>query len=184
MNEIARHLGSFKLRLVAFFLLLSLLPLTAALWAFSEVAERSETSRADTRVNAALRIAAGAYNNQVADAANTAEALAVATANQQGLVGQNRVVLSRLYQDHPRAVFYRNGVRIAGTPPPRMSVTQQASITLNGRRVGRVIVWVPLDENLIKLLRRRSGLEDQDDLLVLSRGERVIVGSRMWAPFL
>ena len=57
MNEIARHLGSFKLRLVAFFLLLSLLPLTAALWAFSEVAERSETSRADTRVNAALRIA-------------------------------------------------------------------------------------------------------------------------------
>ncbi len=181
MNEIARHLGSFKLRLVAFFLLLSLLPLTAALWAFSEVAERSETSRADTRVNAALRIAAGAYNNQVADAANTAEALAVATANQQGLVGQNRVVLSRLYQDHPRAVFYRNGVRIAGTPPPRMSVTQQASITLNGRRVGRVIVWVPLDENLIKLLRRRSGLEDQDDLLVLSRGERVIVGSRVGA---
>ena len=123
MNGIARHLGSFKLRLVAFFLLLSLLPLTAALWAFSEVAERSETSRADTRVNAALRIAAGAYNNQVADAATTAEALAVATANQQGLVGQSRVVLSRLYQDHPRAVFYRKGVRIAGTEPPPMSVT-------------------------------------------------------------
>ena len=55
MNGIARHLGSFKLRLVAFFLLLSLLPLIAALWAFSEVAQRSETGRADARVNAALR---------------------------------------------------------------------------------------------------------------------------------
>ncbi len=177
MNRIAHHLGSFKLRLVAFFLLLSLLPLTAALWAFSEVAERSETSRADTRVNAALRIAAAAYDSQVAEAATTAEALAIATANQQGLVGQNRVVLSRLYEAHPQAGFFRKGVRIAGRAAPPLAVTQQASLKLNGRPAGRVIVFVPLDENLIKLLRERSGLEEEDDLLVLSRGERVIAGS-------
>ena len=124
MNGIARHLGSFKLRLVAFFLLLSLLPLIAALWAFSEVAQRSETSRADTRVNAALRIAAAEYNHQVADAGSTAEALAIATAFQQGLVGQSRIALSRLYQDQPRAGFFQNGVRVAGMAPPAMAATR------------------------------------------------------------
>ena len=179
MNGIARHLGSFKLRLVAFFLLLSLLPLIAALWAFSAVAQRSETGRADTRVNAALRIAAGAYDNRVADAGSTAEALALATASQQGLVGQSRVALSRLYQDQERAGFFQKGVRVAGVAPPPMAATQDALVVSpSGRRIGRVIVFVPLDNDLIQLLRRRSGLE-KGDLLVLSRGERVIAGPQI-----
>jgi diguanylate cyclase (GGDEF)-like protein len=179
MNGIARHLGSFKLRLVAFFLLLSLLPLSAALWAFSEVAQRSETSRADTRVNAALRIAAAAYNNRVADAGSTAEALALATASQQGLVGQSRVALSHLYQDQERAGFFEKGVRVAGVAPPAMAATQEALVVSpSGRRIGRVVVFVPFDKDLITLLRKRSGLEDKD-LLVLSRGERVIAGPQI-----
>ena len=176
MNGIARHLGSFKLRLVAFFLLLSLLPLIAALWAFSEVAQRSETGRADTRVNAALRIAAGTYNNQVAEAGTTAKALATATAFQQGLVGQSRVALSRLYRDQEQAGFFQRGVRVAGFSPPPMAATQDALVVSpSGKRIGRVVVFVPLDTDLIKLLRKGSGLKD-DDLLVLSRGERVIAG--------
>jgi diguanylate cyclase (GGDEF)-like protein len=180
MNGIARHLGSFKLRLVAFFLLLSLLPLIAALWAFSAVAQRSETGRADARVNAALRIAAGAYNNQVAEAGTTAQALARATAFQQGLVGQSRVALSRLYQDpDQRAGFFQKGVRVAGFPPPEIAATQDALVVSpGGRRIGRVVVFVPLDGDLIQLLRRGSGLED-NDLLVLSRGERVIAGPQI-----
>ena len=128
MNGIARHLGSFKLRLVAFFLLLSLLPLIAALWAFSEVAQRSETARADTRVNAALRIAAAEYSDQVADAQSTATALARATAFQQALVGPSRVALSRLYKEQPNAGFF------AGELPDRRRRSPTRSVEAGGAR--------------------------------------------------
>ena len=37
-SKFGRQVGSFRVRLVAYFLLLALLPLVAALWAFSEVA--------------------------------------------------------------------------------------------------------------------------------------------------
>ncbi|MGI8607354.1 MAG: diguanylate cyclase [Gaiellaceae bacterium] len=176
MNGIARHMGSFKLRLVAFFLLLSLLPLIAALWAFSEVAERSETGRADTRVNAALRIAAAEYAGQVTDAGRTAAALARATAFQQALVGQSRVALSRLYQEQPNAGFFQKGVVAAGVAPPRLAATREALVvSASGKRLGRVVAFVPSSEAQIDLLRRRSGLEP-GDLLVLSRANRVIAG--------
>jgi len=179
MNGIARHLGSFKLRLVAFFLLLSLLPLIAALWAFSEVAQRSETGRADVRVNATLRSAPAEYADQVADAGKTAAAMARATAFQQALVGQSGVALSRLYREQPRAGFFRKGVVVAGVAPPPIAAKREALVVSeSGRRLGRVVVFVPLNDALIRLMRQRSGLEP-GDLLVLSRGERVIAGPKV-----
>jgi len=179
MNGIARHLGSFKLRLVAFFLLLSLLPLMAALWAFSEVAQRSETGRADTRVNAALNIAAAGYTEQVDEASRTATALARATAFQQALVGQSRVALTRLYKEQPNAAFFQKGVRVVGVEPRQTAAKRYAVVaSTSGKRLGRVVVFVPLNDALIGLLRRRSGLEE-GDLLVLSRGAKVIAGSEV-----
>ena len=58
-------MGSFKLRLLTYFLLLSLVPLLAASWAFSEVATRSEVGNADARLNAALRVAVRDYSQTV-----------------------------------------------------------------------------------------------------------------------
>lgn len=177
MNGIARHLGSFKLRLVAFFLLLSLLPLSAALWAFSEVAERSETRRADARVSAALRSAAANYAGELTDAENTATSLARATAFQQALVGQSQIALSRLYSEQPNAAFFRKGIRVAGSAPPAMAAVREAFVdSRSGTRLGRVVVFVRLNSALVSLLRQRSGLEN-GDLLILSRGERVVAGS-------
>ena len=48
-------MASFKVKLVVYFLLLSLLPLAAAFWGFSTVAERSETRRVDARLHHAGR---------------------------------------------------------------------------------------------------------------------------------
>ena len=52
-------MGSFKVKLVVYFLLLSLLPLAAAFWGFSTVAARSETRRVDARLQAGLARDAG-----------------------------------------------------------------------------------------------------------------------------
>src|SRR5947199_64188 len=46
---------SFKLKLVAYFLLVSLIPLSAAGWGLHAVAGRSETRKVDVRLEAGLR---------------------------------------------------------------------------------------------------------------------------------
>ncbi len=50
-------LGSFKFKLVGTFLALSVLPLAAAFWGFSQVAERSVTTSADDRLAAGVTAA-------------------------------------------------------------------------------------------------------------------------------
>src|SRR3954453_17088785 len=54
-------MGSFKVKLVAYFLLLSLLPMAAAYWGFTSVAGQSETRRVDARLQAGLRSALAGY---------------------------------------------------------------------------------------------------------------------------
>ena len=71
-------MGSFKVKLVAYFLLLSLLPLAAAFWGFSTVAARSETRRVDARLQAGLRAALATYQDELEAAESyLQEALAV-----------------------------------------------------------------------------------------------------------
>ena len=51
-------LGSFKFKLVVYFVLLSLLPMAATYWGFTTVAGQSESRRVDARVQAGLRVRA------------------------------------------------------------------------------------------------------------------------------
>src|SRR3954467_4601992 len=69
-------IGSFKLKLVAYFLLLSLLPMAAAFWGFSSVAGQSETRRVDARLQAGLRASLAAYQERIDAAQANAEGLA------------------------------------------------------------------------------------------------------------
>ena len=69
-------LGSFKFKLVVYFVLLSLLPIAAAFWGFSYVAGQTETRRVDARVQAGLRSALAAYQGRLDDAQASAQQLA------------------------------------------------------------------------------------------------------------
>jgi diguanylate cyclase (GGDEF)-like protein len=176
-SKLRRQAGSFRVRLVAYFLLLALLPLVAALWAFSEVAASSETSRADTRLNTALRVATADYNDQLETASRTASFLARATGYQQALAGDNSPALTRLYREEPDAAFFYRGRLVAGRLPTELADYRYAQvIDTEGKALGRVFVYVPLDEQLLDQVRARSGLE-AGDLLVLTRDDRIIAGA-------
>ena len=70
-------MGSFKVKLVAYFLLLSLLPMAAAFWGFSTVAARSETRRVDARLEAGLRATLATYRDEFRAAEASAQKLAL-----------------------------------------------------------------------------------------------------------
>src|SRR5881396_509024 len=94
-------MGSFKVKLVAYFVLLSLLPLTAAFWGFATVAARAETRRVDARLQAGLRATVAAYQEELVGAAAAAEALAKRPAFERALVAGDWAAMRRLLVGRP-----------------------------------------------------------------------------------
>jgi two-component system cell cycle response regulator len=172
---IDREFGSFKFRLAAYFLLLSLLPLLGAVWAFSEIATRGETGRADARLNGALRVAVADFTARVEQARQSAESIARATGFQQALDASNRAAVRRLYRELPNAAFYAGGRLVAGRRPPPLSALRTAHVVDDrGRTLARVVAYVPLDEELVSRLRRNPGFQAEDQLALVSGGKTVV----------
>ena len=171
------HMGSFKLRLVTYFLLLSLVPLLAASWAFSEVATRGELANTDARLNAALRVAVRDYTQSVrTQASEAARSLANATSVQRAFLTRDRATLVRLSRAVPNSAFYSKGELLAGEMPPRLAARRSATVSsTSGTLLGRIVVWIPLDNQLLAELRANAGLESEDRLL-LATGGRVVAG--------
>jgi diguanylate cyclase (GGDEF)-like protein len=170
-------MGSFKLRLVTYFLLLSLVPLVAASWAFSEVATRGELANTDARLNAALRVAVRDYTQRVRDdAAGAANSLAHATSVQRAFIEHNRSALVRTAREVPNSAFYSREELLAGHEPLAPAAERTASVfTEGGRLLGRIVVSIPLNADLLRELRVDSGLEPTDEL-ALATGGMVVAG--------
>lgn len=170
-------MGSFKFRLVSYFLLLSLLPLLAASWAFSEVAARSELGRTDSRLNAALRVAQAAYSEEIAERAGaTVRELAHKQNVQRALHSGNRGTLFRLARERPNTAFYGRGELLAGEVPAGLAAQRSAQVvTESGEVIGEIVSWLPLDDDLANKLRARAGMQGDDWLVIVNNG-RVVAG--------
>ena len=161
-------MGSFKVKLVAYFMLLSLLPLAAAFWGFSTVAGRAETRRVDARLQAGLRAAVAAYQEELGNADATAEVLARSPAFEHALIQRDRKALTRLLRNRPNIAivmghYFRVGPSIPGAATREVSV-----VGPRGTR-GAVIASVPLDAALVHRLQIRSGLDPDEHVILLVR---------------
>jgi diguanylate cyclase (GGDEF)-like protein len=167
--------GSFKVKLVAYFLLLSLLPLAAAFWGFSTVAAKSETRRVDARLQAGLRATLAAYQEALGSAESGANKLARTPAFQRALLQRDRRALARILRSRPNLSVEAPGGFHVGTPSP-LAVTRRVDVVGAGGGVrGSVVAAVPLNAVLVRRLESRSGLE-QDDHVILLEGGRIVVG--------
>jgi len=156
---------SFKLKLVVYFLLVSLLPLGAAGWGLHAVAARSETRRVDVRLEAGMRAVLAAYKDELSAAGRRANALAVDAAFQRALQQDDRRTLSRRLA---RARGVRLDTSSYSLGPARLigSGTRVAVVSASSV-FGTLVAGVPLDSRSITILRDRSGLEAKDNLVVL-----------------
>src|SRR5215218_10311866 len=123
-------MGSFKLRLVIYFMLLALLPLVAATVAFSEVAERGETGSADARLSTAIRVAQADFDDQIGGASDTARSLARATQVQEALKTGDRAALLRFAKDVEHSSFHSaDDELLAGEEPPPLAPFREVRVT-------------------------------------------------------
>ena len=167
-------MGSFKVKLVAYFLLLSLLPLAAAFWGFSTVASQSEARRVDARLQAGLRATLAAYQEALGSADKAAERLARQPSFQRALLAHDRAALQRMLKGQPHLAVVAPGGFHVGKPDP-IAPRRQVAVLAAGGSQGAVIASVPLDGALVRRLEARSGLETADHVLVVEDG-RIVAG--------
>ncbi|TMJ95943.1 MAG: hypothetical protein E6G67_05750, partial [Actinobacteria bacterium] len=128
---------SFRVRLAAFFVFLSLLPLAAATWAFSNVAGDSETSRTDSRLSTDLRLAVVEFARVLDKAGARADDLARSPTVQRALARGSRPALGALVEEHPGVAFSLHGETVAGATPAG-GPTRSIPVLSNGKRIGAV----------------------------------------------
>jgi diguanylate cyclase (GGDEF)-like protein len=166
-------LGSFKVKLVAYFLLLSLLPIGAAFWGFTQVAGQSETRRVDARLQAGMRAVLASYQEQVNAAQHEATGIAKAKAFQQELETGDLAALVHTLSDTSPNVSVSSADGIIFRRPVVFAATRQATVFSRRGLVGFVTVSVPFDATLVAELRRSSGLAPADSLVILHRNSIV-----------
>ena len=121
-------MDSFRIKLAAYFVLLSLLPVVAAFWGFSSLAEHDETRRVETRLEAELPTLLVLYQEQVLNAQATATELAGRSDLQRLLERGSRRELARLLAGHKHVeIILPNGTRV-GWPRPALAVRRSARV--------------------------------------------------------
>jgi diguanylate cyclase (GGDEF)-like protein len=170
------NLASFKVKLVAYFLLLALLPLVAAFWGFTAVAGQNETHKVDGRIQAGMRAALAAYNERIDEAASEARVVAQTPAVQNELRLGDAQALVHALRDAPNVSITTANGELIGRPPGLGATRQVAVETRQERLLGYVNVSVPFNAALIDRLRVHSGLT-RSDVLVIARKGRIVASA-------
>ena len=159
---------SFKLKLVAYFLLVSLIPLSAAGWGLHAVAGRSETRKVDVRLEAGLRAVLAGYKNELSQANRRAHRLASNPDFQHALQRHDRRALRRQLAASP-------GVRLESStltlgPPKTIGETSEVKVVGSNGLLGTLVSGVPLSSRSLTRLGNRAGLSPGDLLVVVESG--------------
>jgi diguanylate cyclase (GGDEF)-like protein len=168
--------GSFKFKLVIYFLLLSLLPIAAAFWGFASVAGQSATRRVDSRLQAGLRASLAGYQQKLDTAQATAARLARNRAFQIDLQRRNVPALTAALGNATNVYVVASGHALhVGRRPGFAAQRQVAVFTPNGL-AGTVTAFVPFDAALVTSVRARSSLAAVDALVLVHRS-RIVASS-------
>ncbi|HKD93632.1 MAG TPA: diguanylate cyclase [Gaiellaceae bacterium] len=160
---------------MAYFVLLSLVPLAATYWGFSTVAGAGESRQVTLRQDGALRAALALYSEQADHAQARAEQAARSRPLQRALERRDTQALRRIVAGRPSLyVVGTRGLR-AGSAPP-LAARFPVDVVSGTRRLGEVVATVPLDAALVDGLRRGAAF-DSGDVLVLLEGSRIVTSS-------
>ena len=170
-------MGSFKVRLAAYFALIALLPFAAAFQGFRALSKDSETRRVDSVLQAAMRSSLVAYGEELDRAERSAAALARRPSFQRALAARDRGDLARIVRRHPNLrVRVGSGLSVGRTP--KHAATRPVAVVGKTGPLGEVVAMLPIDNKLVHRLKARGGLEAAQRLAFVENG-RVLAGDGM-----
>ena len=163
-----------RLRVGVAFAAISLVPLASAAVLLSLASARTERQRADLRVESAVRLAAIDFVRKLNAADQQAVSVATLPAVQRGLAQSDRGALEKFTARHPGITFSAGEAFRVGNPPAH-AVSRSATVVAGGRTLGRVSVFVPFDEQMVRALETSAGVSG--DRLVLVRNGQAVAGA-------
>jgi len=138
-------------------------PLAVAVWGLGGNAAQRERNNAETQLTKSLNSAVREYRTLVSDADAAATRLA---RNRQ--VRDVLIWRLRPSSEHPKGRLTR-----WHAPLPAAAVVRKVDFVTKGRTVGQVVVFLPLDRELVAWLTARGDLPD-DQELGLARGTSLV----------
>jgi diguanylate cyclase (GGDEF)-like protein len=171
-GRLSRTVSSFRLKLVAYFALLSLLPAGAAFWGFATVSGQNESHRVDARLEDDLRETLASAQQRVDLAQAIAERLAGKRSIQIALDRRDRGALARALGGTPDVYVTAGGGWHVG-PRPGLAARRPVEVVTQRGQIGTVVGFVALDEPVLASLRNSAGLPSTDALVVLEQGRIV-----------
>jgi len=168
-------MGSFKLKLVVYFSVISLLPFAAAFSGLEAVTDRNETRRVDGILETGVRAGLARFTDEVAVADGRAAHLARDPVFQRALARHDRRALRRILRGKPNLrVEARHGIVVGREAEPAV----ERSVVVRGRlgRLGRVVASLPLDDSLTRRVRRSAGIRRGGHIAFVRAG-RIAPGS-------
>ena len=153
-------------RLIAALLLLAA-PLAVAAWGLGSYSAQRERSNADSRLVRSLDSGAEAYRSLVANAGAAASRQASERRVQLELLRGGRAAVLAWRMDPRGAVHRWHGA------VPAAAAVRKVAVLSKGRRVGEVVVFLPLGRSLVGRLTSSAGLAEHQRL-GLARGSELV----------
>src|SRR5436190_12290703 len=176
-HDASRSLG-LRLRFMGALLLL-ILPLGAAAWAFGNYAATNERLRTEARLDPSLRAAVSEYGRIVDHAQLDAIQLATRPQVQRALRDRDHAALARLRRRHPDLQFLVGKRR---EPRSKGSVQRSIAVVSGNRVVGSIVADVTLDRPTLADIARNAGLAGAQEIPAAVRGNRVLAASIPVSP--
>src|SRR5262249_29498242 len=153
MEEEMRRVASGRLRLASGLLLL-VLPLAVAVWAFGAFAAKRDRNNADQELVRELDSGASVYKGLLRDARRNAERLASSRRVAEAFAHGDEHSLRTIEQANRWVIL----VPGATSALQRRDIEARLSVIHRGRTIGRLFVVPPLDRRLIQTIAREAGL--------------------------
>jgi diguanylate cyclase (GGDEF)-like protein len=174
-----RHVGLLVTRRSALYLLLGVLvvgaiPIVSTDRILEANALRNEQAHADSALRDQLQNALRELTQLGDDASTRAGDFAESPGVQRAVLRRDVPALKRLAAVTPGLSVYLRSARVAG-PPPTKSIRRSVWLTLNGKRVARIVDAVPVNAKLANQLTHDAPHAASDRLVLARRG--VLVGS-------
>jgi diguanylate cyclase (GGDEF)-like protein len=161
-----------RIRTAVLLVLAVAVPLLVVAWIAGIGFGRTETDKADLRLETEGRAAADVFVRSVTEADRRAGQLAASRDLQQALATRDRAAVEKLVR--PGEVVYAGNTRFVGEPTSP-AVHRSVSVSIDGTPLGAVTVDVPLNDALLAELRRAARV-DASDRLALVQDKRTIAG--------
>jgi diguanylate cyclase (GGDEF)-like protein len=168
-------MGSFKLKLVVYFSVISLLPFAAAFSGLEAVTDRNETRRVDGILETGVRAGLAHFAEETKATELRATRLARSAAFQHALARRDRRTLRRILAGRPNVRIEAGRELMLG----RISdPSVERAVVVQGRlgRLGRVVAGLPLDDRLARRVRRDAGIRSGGQV-ALARDGRIAASS-------